>query len=399
MGNVFKSPLLPLGGAVLANQFSWPLVRWGLLVYGLHSLWKWWAALVLTINGANFKEAQTPLSRKQRQMPPRLNRPRISVPMSPLKSNGGQATHPSTPKSESAAPPKEALDFSAGPMGMTEWAPFSGSLPYGGSFAATVETPYWLSCDGSVFDIRNIRYNKTREKIPSERAIYDCVGMDMVRDKRKIEGFIDRLPGGLTNLPESPVNCPAWDAAWGVPRVLVVNCQLPLKAGSIMGGRHPEDDGGLSVLTYFVLSREACETLAQGIVTPALRLWKRFVEEGVSTKEGNPLKVVGRVENLEKYEVPESFHRFNNKPVLLTKSSRTYLSRLPEVMEVDYDVRTWVYPARTTLCNYHHRAREAEIAIGYLVEGKTDDELPEQILGSFKLVNMDIMAARWVSVM
>jgi len=303
---------------------------------------------------------------------------------------------PSTPKSDS---PKEALDSSAGPVGIPEWAPFSPSLPYGGSFASTVETPYWLSCDGSVFDIRNIRYNKTREKIPSERAIYDCVGMDMVRDKRRIDGCIDRLPGGPTNLPESPANCPTWDAAWGVPRVLVVNCQLPLKSGSIMGGRHPEEDGGLSVLNYFVLSREACETLAQGIVTPALRLWKRFVEEGVSTKEGNPLKVVGRVENLEKYEVPESFHRFNNKPVLLTKSSRTYLARLPEVIEVDYDVRSWVYPARTTLCNYHHRAREAEIEIGYLVEGKIDDELPEQILGSFKFVNMDIMAARWVSVM
>ena len=61
--------------------------------------------------------------------------------------------------------------------------------------------------------------------------------------------------------------------------------------------------------------------------TPALQLWKRFVEEGVSTKEGTSLKawcrhcdsarplfvgscqVVGRVEDLDKHEVPESFKR------------------------------------------------------------------------------------------
>merc|ERR1712232_66709 len=101
----------------------------------------------------------------------------------------------------------------------------------------------------------------------------------------------------------------------------------------------------------------------------------------------------------ERYEVPPSFHGFNNKPVLITKSATVLTNRLPEVIEIDYDVRGWVYSARSALANYHHRAKEAELEIGYLVEGRSDDELPEQILGCFKLNNTDIEAAKWISVM
>ena len=46
-------------------------------------------------------------------------------------------------------------------------------------------------------------------------------------------------------------------------------------------------------------------------------------------------------------------------------------------------MRNWNYPTRAAMVSYHHRAREAEVEIGYLLEGKTDDELPEQHLSSF----------------
>jgi hypothetical protein len=242
-----------------------------------------------------------------------------------------------------------------------------------------------------VFDVRNIRYKQTKEKVPSDQALYDCVGMDLIRDKRRIEALIDRIPG-QGELPAGPAET-LWDASWGIPRVFIVNCQLPYKAGNVVFGAHPEDDGGLSVFSYFVLSRTSCERLAAGEWTPSLGLLRRFVEEGVSTKTGISFKVVGRVEDLEKYEVPQSFTKFNNKPVLLTGSAKLLTHRLPEVLEIDYDVRSWVYPARQALVNYHHLAREAELEIAYLVEAKNDDELPEQVLGCFKINDMDIMAA------
>lgn len=36
----------------------------------------------------------------------------------------------------------------------------------------------------------------------------------------------------------------------------------------------------------------------------------------------------------------------------------------------DFDVRWWNYPTRVAMVNYHTRARDAEVEIGYLLEGK-----------------------------
>lgn len=39
-------------------------------------------------------------------------------------------------------------------------------------------------------------------------------------------------------------------------------------------------------------------------------------------------------------------------------------------LDQDFDVRHWNYPTRAAMVAYHHRAREAEVEIGYLLEGK-----------------------------
>lgn len=407
--SILQSPLVPLAAAAIVfaskRQGSGALAA-VLLLFVLRAIWRWWAKLTVIINGVSYKDAFG-TDRRAQPFAPSTARDSSSPPKrTRVRSDEGKAGKDgflTPPGSDDEAEDGESV---AGPAGRAEWAPFWPSLPFGGprpdsppgapAASPTAEcATYWLDCDGSVFDVRNIRYKQTREKVSSDLALYDCVGMDIVRDRRKIESLIDRLP---IDLPASPADAKEWSPAWGIPRVFVVNCQLPYQSGRLIGS-HPEDDGGFSVFSYFVLGREACELLANNEETPALRLLRRFTEEGVSTKTGISFKVVGRIEDLDKYEVPESFRRFNNKPVLLTATATVLNHRLPEVLEIDYDVRQWVYPARTALVNYHHRAREAELNIGYLIEGKTDDELPEQILGCFRLVDMDIMAARSVSVM
>lgn len=378
-------------GATLSNWFLVGGLAVPLAALAVRWVWLWWLDVTVTVGGVTYKagpQAQT-LRRSPQRCVLGLERTR--------RAREGFLTPPESPASP-VSPPlgqgDEGLATSL-PDGLPEWAPFHPSLPFGVPVESEADAPYWRDCDASVFLVRNLCYPQTKEKVPSDYALYDCVGMDMVRDKRRIDCALDRLPSELEGLPRSPEGSPAWSEAWGVPRVLIIGCQIPYKAGRLLGS-HPEDDGGLSVLSYFVLSRRSCELLSRGADSPALCLWRRLVEEGASTKEGVCLKVVGRIEDLEKYEVPESFHRFNNKPVLLTKSSTFHSHRLPEVLEVQYDVRAWVYLARSTLVNYHHRAKEAVIEVGYVVEGKTNDELPEQILGCFKVYNMDITLAKWL---
>ena len=45
---------------------------------------------------------------------------------------------------------------------------------------------------------------------------------------------------------------------------------------------------------------------------------------------------------------------------------------LPVDLAKDFDVRNWNYPTRAAMVSYHHRAREAEVEIGYLLEGKVE---------------------------
>eukprot|EP00931_Biecheleriopsis_adriatica_P123998 TRINITY_DN99077_c0_g1_i1.p1 TRINITY_DN99077_c0_g1~~TRINITY_DN99077_c0_g1_i1.p1 ORF type:complete len:426 (-),score=54.91 TRINITY_DN99077_c0_g1_i1:57-1301(-) len=393
------SPLLPLiVAAVLAAvpQKSCKLLAVALVLWGVQSCWKWWRGLLITIDGVPYRglPKQRAVKAAEAASPPSARR----------KARGSSGSDGFlTPRSGSGEESEDETEN----CGFIEWAYYAPSFPYGKPSSRDVDCksttfarlpsgavqPVWFRCDASVFDVRNLCYKQTKEKVPSDFALYECVGMDIVRDKSRLDCIMDRFP--LGDLPQSIPGAKEWSSKWGVPRVLIFNCQVPYTAGRIFGG-HPEEDGGLSILNYFVISRQAADMLASGCLNPALRLWKRFVEEGVSTKEGISLKVVARVEDLDKHEVPESFKRFNNKPVLLTKSSVVCGGRLPEVMEIDFDVRSWIYPARSALVSYHHRAREADIQVGYLLEGKVDEELPEQILGCFMVKDMDIMAARWL---
>jgi hypothetical protein len=275
-----------------------------------------------------------------------------------------------------------------------EWAPFQ-SFPLGTNSGEDSETTQtcWFPCQASSFNVRNVGYSETREKIPSDFALYETVGVDLIRDKQRIDSLMDLLPQGL---PESLPGTPEWDPTWGIPRVVITNCQLPYKSGSLFS-KHPEDDAGFSLVIYSVLSPAASVLLTEGQWTPGLALWRRFVDRGVSTISGTSLKALGRVNDIERHRLSEDAKFYINKPVLVTESSKILKSRLPELLEIDFDVRMWSFAARSALVNYHPRAKDAELDIGLLIEGKTDEELPEQILGCVRIKNIDILAAKFIS--
>jgi hypothetical protein len=87
---------------------------------------------------------------------------------------------------------------------------------------------------------------------------------------------------------------------------------------------------------------------------------------------------------------------YNGKPVLVTKSAK--LSFYPnqsdcELFEIEYDVRQWSILARKTLHSLRDKFKEARCQLGMVIEGQTDEELPEQLLGCFRLNYLDILEA------
>lgn len=54
-------------------------------------------------------------------------------------------------------------------------------------------------------------------------------------------------------------------------------------------------------------------------------------------------------------------------------------------MECDVDIHLYVYPARKTFNNMLPEIPRIVIDIGLVVEAKSDDEMPEQMLASARL--------------
>jgi len=259
------------------------------------------------------------------------------------------------------------------------------SFPHGAPTSPGAQ-PFWSHGDAAKFEVRFTGYRKGKDKRASQFALYETVGVDAVRSGAIISKVVDKLDV----LPASPTGAPEWSPSWAVPRVLIMNAQVPTKSGGVLG--RSSKDPGMSLVSYHVLSAPAAELLARGEATPAIGLWRRFVEAGVSTADGTCLKAIGCIDNLADLSMPSMVKQFNAKPVLVTKSATHVRHRLPEVLEIDFDIRQWSYPARQALVGQRALMKQAVAHCGYLIEGKSDTELPEQILACFRMhyVDMDL---------
>ncbi|CAK0854715.1 unnamed protein product [Prorocentrum cordatum] len=181
----------------------------------------------------------------------------------------------------------------------------------------------------------------------------------------------------------------ALDAETGLPEsvVLLLRSAVPSSLALLREERHSGRKGEVPTPT------PQSHLLAVGRETPALRLWRRFVEAGESTRDLT-FKAVGIVENLDTMRVPGIVEKFNAKPVAITKSARVLAQSLPEVLEIEFDVRQWAFLARHSFVSLRSLATKAVIQVGYLVEGKSDAELPEQILAHIRLHHADFTQAK-----
>ncbi|CAD7936372.1 unnamed protein product [Amoebophrya sp. A120] len=233
------------------------------------------------------------------------------------------------------------------------------------------------------FKVRNVGYKQSGEKIFSKPALYDLIGGDVVQAKN---GRIHEI---VSNWDCKFPRKAGYKEEWGIPEILVEHGEVPFKSGGLFSS-HPVDDLGFNLVGYFILSDEAIRLLSTGTWTPQLRLWKRIVDQGRSEKKGLALKKIVQVRNVAEMNVPNLFKSYNGKPVLLSYSARFNRVHAPRILEIDYDVRTWGYALRTAIPTVLGKLPAAQTEYALLVEGKDDDELPEQILCCGGYNNLEI---------
>jgi len=271
------------------------------------------------------------------------------------------------------------------PLGVPELSPF-GSVP---SEKLAKTKLFWKDMPAQEFNVRAAGYGTThKNKESSDSALYNCVGVDVLKGGMELGNIFQHQKMKSSNWWREAGEGD-WDKSWGVPRVLVVNCLLPIHSPMGFAKKPP----GVALVAYFRLSQACRKELASGQVNAQMKLWQRLVKDGKSTREDLSFKAIGQLPEKSLSELPGPLQGYNGKPVLVTGSAAFIKDMLPEILEVDVDFGQWAFLARQTLYSYQNVLADHEFHMGYLVEGRAAEELPERMLACFCISGADLAAA------
>lgn len=109
------------------------------------------------------------------------------------------------------------------------------------------------------------------------------------------------------------------------------------------------------------------------------------------------LKLKAHVENAEECGIPAWAMRYNGKPCMITKSNTITRFRRPtisgrevEVVECDIDLRVWSLLCRQGVNAILPLMWKIDVVLALLVQGESDDELPERVMGGVRLSFLDL---------
>lgn len=302
-----------------------------------------------------------------------------------------------TAEDESPMPlPAEEAPAGTGLGTMRKWAFDQGRPPRTHAF--------WTPGDGLGLDMRvGPDHRRRRVKEASCGHLYECISVDVIRGDEKLDAIL----GHVMDVPphhSSGDGALGWSSGCPLPRVICVNVQLPYRGMNPFGAH----DAGCSIVSLFHITSETVHKIEEPIANqaPSLRLFRAFWEgEGgrldnrlrrdqKATYTGGVFKAVALCSNLQEciHGMPggESFESFNGKPALITKSGNLIKDPHGEWMEVSVDVRLFATTARVLLSSARDRVACASIHVGFLIQGISDDELPEGLIGDAVIHNVHI---------
>ncbi|RHY30815.1 hypothetical protein DYB32_003998 [Aphanomyces invadans] len=142
------------------------------------------------------------------------------------------------------------------------------------------------------------------------------------------------------------------------------------------------------------------QSALQSPESPAMQLLQRFLE--ASTSSGDPtaildrFKVIAQVVNEHDCGVAgytkKLLTKNNATPVLTRPQHRIY--HTPAYTEVDVDVHIFSLVARTGIHALIDKTASMLIDVAFVLQGESEAELPEQILGVCRLVRIDLAKAK-----
>ena len=239
------------------------------------------------------------------------------------------------------------------------------------------------SCDR--FPLRGPTYLADGVKVPSAPALYDTEDAYVAFTARgAVRSATDAYPEILAKLRSADAVPAA--APPGFPRFLVVAVNAPLDAPSL-GGRRTD---GRCVVVVFACRLNAAAAASGSAGAALARQW-------IAEAPGD-LATSGRLKGVffaEGDGVPRLVQKWNGKPVLMADKGRprpgiSAFSRGDDYLEFNIDVGlSFSYMARGAIYLVQDKLVAMDAVIGFTIEGKAEDELPEQMLGAVSINRVD----------
>jgi hypothetical protein len=317
----------------------------------------------------------------------------------------------------------------------------------------------WYEGDGTVFNVRcgpNYAYNKKKE--PSMAAVLPTVMVRAYRTKVKrfhicecldlpttaelggtekgggeeAKDSIDATAGEGGGMTEDEVEdedpLPGQTSLGGrqdstlddeddeddYPQMLVVNFMLPKEFPSIWG---TPDGEGWSVVVVFAITQDARQAMrkhADGACTDDDPGWAPLLHDFLGACTDDDLdeaakKIHDRMKLIVKFANPGAVEmgsiqkslvkQFNGKPVL-TRPQHSFFKGTTDkgvpYFELDLDVHIFNSLARRGFYSMMSSMAKVVLDIGVVLEGKSDDELPENMLGCIRYSMVDLDKQPWL---
>ena len=245
---------------------------------------------------------------------------------------------------------------------------------------------------------------RDKVKVNSAPGIYAAVAADAFTSPLKIDHIMRRLrlpePSSIGGPARPPPGAPALAAV--LPRFFVVNIQVPSYEPALWGGRI--NGPGLNIVLVHELVQHGARASPQahGLLT---RFFRNEVEEsGEPSRER--LKYIPRISNLDQVAVEAGMSRaekgfmqtYDGKPVMTRPQHRFY--RGPGYLEVDVDAHQYAYIARKGVHAYRQHLDKMVFDSGFVLQGNSAEELPEQVLAATRIHRLDFAKVRpgpWAS--
>ncbi|KAE9251939.1 hypothetical protein PF004_g2231 [Phytophthora fragariae] len=237
----------------------------------------------------------------------------------------------------------------------------------------------WTTTRAETFAVRSAEYKRSRKKEPSNPALFEFLGADLVRTDSKLDLISQRV-----EFPPEHENS----------RLFIINAQLPSYAPS-MWGDGSYDGPGYSLALYWKIPDEISEELKDPTTT-TLKLFKRFIEASDDTSLTDRFKVIAQVTNQDECGIAGVAKKLlvshNATPVLTRPQHRIYHFR-DGGTEIVVDVHAFSYIARRGIHSLIDKTSKLVIDVAFVIQGETEDELPERVLGCCRLDRINVQKA------